>query len=59
VTVADREVLRGSGREWYADGTAGEADRTRVLAAVAPAWAMGEARPGRHLPSLAGSEGDG
>jgi hypothetical protein len=46
VSVADRGEPVASCSEWHGDGTAGEDDRASRLAAVAPAWAMGEARPG-------------
>jgi hypothetical protein len=50
VSVADRGVPLASCSEWHGDGTAGEDDRASHLAAVAPARAMGEARPGRLQP---------
>jgi hypothetical protein len=36
--------------EWHGDGTAREDERGSGLAAIVPARAMGEARPGRHEP---------
>jgi hypothetical protein len=50
VTVAGHEgpgLLYG---EWHGDGTAGEDDLGSGLVVMAPAAAMGEARPERHLP---------
>jgi hypothetical protein len=43
--------------EWHGDGTASEDDRASHLAAVAPARAMGEARPRRHQPRRQAAEG--
>jgi hypothetical protein len=48
--VADRDEPEMSGSEWHGDSMAGEDDRDSHLAAVAPARAMGETRPGRHQP---------
>jgi hypothetical protein len=48
VSVVDRDEPEASCWEWHGDGTAGEDDRASHLAAVAPARAMGEARPRRH-----------
>jgi len=53
VSVADRGEPVASCSEWHADGTAGEDDRASHLAAVAPARAMGEARPRMTPASLA------
>jgi hypothetical protein len=50
VSVVDREEPVASCWEWHADGTAGEDGRGSGLAAMAPAQAMGEARPRRHEP---------
>jgi hypothetical protein len=48
--VVDRGEPEAPCSEWHGDGTAGEDHRASHLAAVAPARAMGEARPGRHEP---------
>jgi hypothetical protein len=50
VSVADRGEPVALGWEWHGDGTAGEHDVGSYLEAVAPARAMGEARPGKHEP---------
>jgi predicted nucleotidyltransferase len=57
VSVVDRDEPVASRSEWHGDGTAGEDDRGFGLVETAPARPMGEARPGRHHPSLARPEG--
>jgi hypothetical protein len=52
VSVVDRGEPVASCSEWPRDDTAGEHARASHLAAMAPAWARGEAPPGR--PSLVG-----
>ena len=55
--MVDRDEPVASRSEWHGDGTAGEDDRGFGLVETAPARPMGEARPGRHHPSLARPEG--
>jgi hypothetical protein len=50
VAVVDRENPGGFASEWHEDGTAGENDRASGVAAMAPAGAMDETRPGRDEP---------
>jgi hypothetical protein len=55
--VADRDEPEASCSKWHGDGTAGKHDGGSGLAVMAPAWAMGEARPGRHVPRWQVAEG--
>jgi hypothetical protein len=57
LSVADRGEPEASCPAWHGDGTAGEDEHASRLAAVAPARAMGEARPGRPEPRWQASSG--